>query len=139
MHHKFTVLGEGFVKKTLYLTLLAQYCIFDKIILAQSLMLCLNFAGHYCPRGTMSPTQFPCVEGTWTNLTNLISQEECYICPKGYFCLRGVSKPSGLCFTGHYCPRGMYKHPPFCILWLSHDRKFHCKCHDKILTSPLHQ
>lgn len=56
----------------------------------------------------MSPTQFPCVEGTWTNLTNLISQEECYVCPKGFFCLRGVSTPSGLCFTGHYCPRGMH-------------------------------
>ena len=75
----------------------------------------IDFVGHYCPRGTMSPTQFPCVEGSWTNLTNLISQEECYVCPKGYFCLRGVSTPSGLCFTGHYCPRGMFKNSAICI------------------------
>ena len=68
----------------------------------------------------MSPTQFPCVEGSWTNLTNLISQEECYICPKGYFCLRGVSTPSGLCFTGHYCPRGMFKNSTICILVLGY-------------------
>lgn len=76
--------------------------------LFQNVVLYFDLVGHYCPRGTMSPTQFPCVEGTWTNLTNLISQEECYVCPKGFFCLRGVSTPSGLCFTGHYCPRGMH-------------------------------
>ena len=86
-----------------------QSCKNKKFLDNNFILICFDLVGHYCPRGTLSPTQFPCEEGTWTNLTNLISQEECYICPKGYFCLRGVSVPSGLCFTGHYCTRGMFK------------------------------
>ena len=72
------------------------------------LLLSIFFSsGHYCPLETQSPTQFPCVAGSWTNLTNLKSQEECYECPKGWFCLTASTAPTDLCFTGHYCPPGV--------------------------------
>lgn len=62
--------------------------------------------GHYCPRGTETPTQFPCAAGSWTNKTNLKEQSECEQCPRGYYCLQGSSEPTGLCFQGHWCPLG---------------------------------
>ena len=60
--------------------------------------------GHFCPAGTGSPSQYPCPAGSWTNQTNLASQELCYPCPRSYYCLEGSSTPTGLCFTGHWCP-----------------------------------
>ncbi|KAJ8035012.1 hypothetical protein HOLleu_22086 [Holothuria leucospilota] len=62
--------------------------------------------GHYCPAGTQYPAQYPCPAGTWTNLTNLAAADECYVCPRGYYCLVGSTEPTGLCATGHYCPAG---------------------------------
>lgn len=62
--------------------------------------------GHYCPEGTQYPSQYPCPAGTWTNLTNLAASDECYVCPRGYYCLVGSTEPTGLCATGHYCPAG---------------------------------
>ena len=61
--------------------------------------------------GTRKPTQYPCTAGSWGNLTNLEKQEDCYQCPKGWYCLEGSDKPSDLCEAGHYCPKG--KKSPF--------------------------
>jgi hypothetical protein len=62
--------------------------------------------GHYCPSGTASQTQWPCPAGSYTNLTNLKMVEECYVCPRGWYCLEGSEAPTGLCFQGHWCPDG---------------------------------
>jgi hypothetical protein len=63
-------------------------------------------AGHYCPAGTGSPTQWPCAAGSWTNKTNLKAQAECELCPRGKYCLQGSAAPTGDCYTGHWCPLG---------------------------------
>ena len=64
-------------------------------------------AGHFCPNGTRYPWQYPCAAGTYSNATNLREQEECSLCPAGYYCLEGESAPSGLCERGHFCPEGI--------------------------------
>ena len=62
--------------------------------------------GHYCPLKTARPDQYPCSAGSYTNQTNLQKQEDCEVCPKGYFCVAGQDQPSGLCNKGHFCPPG---------------------------------
>ena len=42
--------------------------------------------GHYCPEGTITDDQFPCLPGTFTGLTNLTSADECEACPQGMYC-----------------------------------------------------
>nr|XP_054760934.1 uncharacterized protein LOC129267226 [Lytechinus pictus] len=62
--------------------------------------------GHYCPAGTQHSDQYPCPAGSWTNQTNLKAVDECYECPRGYYCLEAATEPTELCPTGHYCPAG---------------------------------
>ncbi|KAL2085398.1 hypothetical protein ACEWY4_018718 [Coilia grayii] len=72
------------------------------------------FPGHYCPVGTMFPTQYKCPPGTWSERSGLESERECRPCPRGWYCLTGTGAPSGRCSSGHYCPDGtMYgtQHP----------------------------
>lgn len=64
------------------------------------------FAGHYCPVGTMFPTQHKCPAGTWNERSGLESESECRPCPRGWYCLAGVGVPSGRCSSGYYCPEG---------------------------------
>lgn len=64
------------------------------------------FAGHYCPVGTMFPTQHKCSAGTWNERSGLESETECRPCPRGWYCLAGVGVPSGRCSSGYYCPEG---------------------------------
>lgn len=64
------------------------------------------FAGHYCPVGTMFPTQHKCPAGTWSERSGLESESECRPCPRGWYCLAGVGVPSGRCSSGYYCPEG---------------------------------
>ncbi|XP_028320851.1 uncharacterized protein LOC114474630 [Gouania willdenowi] len=66
----------------------------------------LCFAGHYCPPGTMLPTQFKCPVGTWSSHSGLEGEHECQPCPQGWYCLAGSGAPSGRCSSGHYCPEG---------------------------------
>ena len=65
--------------------------------------------GHFCPNKTQYPTQYPCAPGTYGSGSNLQRQEDCTICPAGYYCIGGESSPSGPCDPGHYCPSGMLK------------------------------
>ena len=69
-------------------------------------------AGHYCPPGTGRANQYPCAAGSFSNRTNLESQENCTACPKGSFCIGGQVSPTDVCPRGHYCPDGQY-----CMLW----------------------
>lgn len=65
------------------------------------------FAGHYCPPGTMFPTQYKCPIGTWSGLSGLEAERECRPCPPSWYCLAGSGAPSGRCNSGHYCPEGV--------------------------------
>ncbi|KAI4815467.1 hypothetical protein KUCAC02_005611 [Chaenocephalus aceratus] len=64
------------------------------------------FSGHYCPPGTMFPTQHKCPVGTWSGQSGLEAESECRPCPQGWYCLTGSAAPSGRCSSGHYCPEG---------------------------------
>ena len=70
--------------------------------------------GYFCPNGTMFPTQYPCAAGSYGNSTNLQRQDDCDLCPPGFYCLGGETAPSGPCDPGHYCPEGtwlwVYRH-----------------------------
>lgn len=41
----------------------------------------------------------------------LASEDECLLCPAGWFCVGGVHVPSGMCSSGHYCPQGRQFYP----------------------------
>ncbi|KAF6736840.1 hypothetical protein FQA47_014055 [Oryzias melastigma] len=64
------------------------------------------FSGHYCPPGTMFPTQYKCPVGTWNGQGGLEDESDCQPCPRGWYCLAGSSAPTGRCNSGHYCPEG---------------------------------
>ncbi|XP_035241562.1 multiple epidermal growth factor-like domains protein 6 [Anguilla anguilla] len=64
------------------------------------------FPGHFCPPGTMYPTQHQCPAGTWSEQVGMQSERECQPCPRGWYCLPGAGVPSGRCSSGHYCPEG---------------------------------
>uniref|UniRef100_A0A7S3JP84 Chitin-binding type-2 domain-containing protein n=1 Tax=Aureoumbra lagunensis TaxID=44058 RepID=A0A7S3JP84_9STRA len=61
-------------------------------------------AGYYCPARRSSGT--PCAAGTWSNKTNLQSQDDCTEAPGGYYAVGGESSVSGDCEKGYYCPPG---------------------------------
>ncbi|XP_064159371.1 SCO-spondin [Anguilla rostrata] len=62
-------------------------------------------AGHYCPRGAAEPQ--PCPEGTFSNLTRLVSKDDCTPCSPGHYCRSaGLTSPSGECWEGFFCHRG---------------------------------
>ncbi|XP_032305021.1 zonadhesin-like isoform X2 [Coturnix japonica] len=64
-------------------------------------------AGHYCPAGTASATQFPCPEGTYNpqNGSSLLSH--CLPCERGHYCaLTGQAHVTGPCLAGFYCSGG---------------------------------
>lgn len=69
----------------------------------------LCFPGHYCPAGTMFPTQYKCPVGTWSGHSGLEAERECQPCPQSWYCLAGSGAPSGRCSSGHYCPEGKQK------------------------------
>ena len=62
--------------------------------------------GHYCPNGTQYPNQYPCPAGSYSNKTNLANYNECWECPKGFYCVNGSVAPQGPCPAGYYCPPG---------------------------------
>jgi hypothetical protein len=65
-------------------------------------------AGHYCPRGTVKPDQYPCPQGTYTEKTNLTVAERCEPCSVGKACDFGEAVEASIatCKPGHYCPVG---------------------------------
>ncbi|TMS07321.1 hypothetical protein E3U43_011414 [Larimichthys crocea] len=68
-------------------------------------------AGHYCPEATVHP--LPCPPGTFSNLTKLVSQEDCQPCLPGYYCdAVGLSAPSGKCWKGFFCLEGANRPDP---------------------------
>lgn len=64
-------------------------------------------AGYFCPNGTKWARQFPCPVGTFGNVTNLMEQDQCAKCTKGYYCHKsGITYPTDKCHAGYYCIEG---------------------------------
>jgi len=61
--------------------------------------------GHYCPRGTKTPTEFDCPAGTFRTDPGARRIEDCVPCPHGKFCVAGKDIPE-VCPAGYYCPLG---------------------------------
>ena len=66
--------------------------------------------GHYCPTGSSLP--LPCLSGQYNPLH---AQEECFLCPPGFYCLEGsVTFNLTRCPAGYYCSPGtqhQYENP----------------------------
>ncbi|CAH1789577.1 unnamed protein product, partial [Owenia fusiformis] len=61
--------------------------------------------GHYCTEGTANPIK--CPVGTYSNITGLKNDTECFPCPGGWYCeTEGLLEPTGRCDPGYYCPIG---------------------------------
>ena len=61
--------------------------------------------GAYCPKGT--DQELLCPPGTFSEILGLISEDQCEICPSGYFCdQHGQTSPSGTCSPRFFCPEG---------------------------------
>lgn len=52
--------------------------------------------GHYCPAGTASPEQHPCLRGTFNPRERARSLADCVLCAAGQYCPSvGLSEPAG--------------------------------------------
>ncbi len=61
--------------------------------------------GHYCPRGTPTPTTYPCPAGTFRTAGGAKRLEDCVPCPHGKYCIKATVTPAN-CPEGYYCPLG---------------------------------
>ncbi|KAI4904543.1 hypothetical protein NFI96_029611 [Prochilodus magdalenae] len=90
-------------------------------------------SGHYCPEGTMYGTQFPCPRGSYSTKIGNDGREDCVVCPEGYYCREGSSKPTpcppttfrqikggqrpedcSVCPAGYFCPHSATVNPRVC-------------------------
>ena len=65
-------------------------------------------AGHYCPAGTVTPTENACPPGTYSDSRALMRVEQCDTCPPGKACgwgTGGVDNPPSYCAKGPSPPR----------------------------------
>ncbi len=63
--------------------------------------------GFYCPPGTSFSSQYPCPNGTFSNLTGLSAESECTSCTSGFYCSQpGITEPTGPCSAGYTCLTG---------------------------------
>ena len=68
--------------------------------------------GYYCPPGTGSVFE-PCPAGTFSNKSNLQSEEDCTECWPGLYCEgTALTEPSGPCFAGYFCTGGASSSTP---------------------------
>ena len=64
-------------------------------------------AGHYCGPGLSTGVETPCPAGTYSDVEQLDSQNQCKACPAGKYCgAAGLSAPTGNCSAGYYCTNG---------------------------------
>ncbi|PIK41162.1 hypothetical protein BSL78_21986 [Apostichopus japonicus] len=56
----------------------------------------------YCPEAT--PEELNCPVGTYNPSVGIGAITDCTSCDAGWYCLEGVSTPSGMCTFGYYCP-----------------------------------
>ncbi|KAL8270980.1 hypothetical protein Esti_005101 [Eimeria stiedai] len=60
--------------------------------------------GHFCPTGTATGKERPCLPGTYSPSTSLADSGECISCLPGYYCPQGSSHQIK-CPRGSYCPK----------------------------------
>ncbi|EDV25654.1 uncharacterized protein TRIADDRAFT_55968 [Trichoplax adhaerens] len=61
-------------------------------------------AGHFCPEGTKTKFENPCGNGTYNNVTQRTSIDDCLACPPGKACTApGLAYPNEDCAPGYYC------------------------------------
>ena len=46
------------------------------------------------------------IPGTYGDRTSLYTEDECAVCPGGYYCSGGKSEPDDECSAGYYCGGG---------------------------------
>ncbi|KDO27716.1 hypothetical protein SPRG_22196, partial [Saprolegnia parasitica CBS 223.65] len=65
-------------------------------------------AGYYCPTNTTFAHEYPCLPGTFSNISALASPLECALCPPGQYCsgLPPTLSPTGPCAPGYFCALG---------------------------------
>jgi len=59
-------------------------------------------AGHYCPLGTRSGTQYPCPQGTYSTATGLADVNQCTACGVGKYCPSTAMSAPTTCAAGYY-------------------------------------
>jgi hypothetical protein len=63
--------------------------------------------GYYCPLSTQFANQFPCPNGTYSDVSGIASISECKMCSPGKYCeYPGLSKPTANCSIGFFCGGG---------------------------------
>ena len=63
--------------------------------------------GYYCLKNTSFSTQYPCPEGTYSNVTQLESESQCIACVSGSYCFGlALTSPTSLCAAGFICSLG---------------------------------
>ena len=78
--------------------------------------------GFYCPTnitdgvssliiGSYGPKQIPCPPKTFRNDTGGRNVDDCYPCPKTYYCPQGSETPKP-CPRGYYCPAQVSEQQP---------------------------
>ncbi|CDW74382.1 cast multi-domain protein [Stylonychia lemnae] len=62
--------------------------------------------GYYCPAGSVSPTDHPCPEGTYSDSHEIFDQSQCLSCPRGFKCGQAAYTNSNFtnCPRNEYCP-----------------------------------
>ncbi|XP_051895659.1 neurogenic locus notch homolog protein 4-like [Pristis pectinata] len=62
-------------------------------------------SGHYCPKAAALP--IPCPPGTFRSTTGGTSEEDCTLCPSGFYCMElGKDSAGDFCDPGFYCKKG---------------------------------
>ncbi len=64
--------------------------------------------GYYCHAGSVSATEKPCPEGTYSDSYEIFDAAQCYICPAGFKCAEAATSTSNMidCPKNEYCPAG---------------------------------
>ena len=69
--------------------------------------------GNYCGPTTGQTGETPCPEGTYSSLTELQQEADCWPCKAGFYCAgTGNSAVSGPCDAGHWCQAGAIEQAP---------------------------
>ena len=69
--------------------------------------------GYYCEAGTANYLTSPCINGTYSNASGLLSSAMCIDCDAGLVC-GGLAllEPNDVCAAGYFCRSGAYTNKP---------------------------
>ena len=78
--YTFKSIIDGFITNEHSILLTNRFKTSSAKVLFVAIILCLGF---YCMNGTETARQYPCPVGTYSNTTQLESEDECRLCPEG--------------------------------------------------------